>query len=137
MQCPSFTQFMRLWVLALFCLALGVAVASPVLQSQRLHIVCSGTGAGATARLVQATDSADSADAPNASHAPGLLDCPLCLATYAAGGNAPTLTAGSAAPEGAPQHIAQTLAPRAVALRPPARAPPRFSTESILEKEKP
>lgn len=121
MQRPASNQLLRLWVLVLFCLTLGVSVASPIVKPQRLHIVCSGAGTGATVLLAQADDHA--AQAPGAL---GLLDCPLCLATHAAGSPALNLPAPAAAPQSTPQHMAQAPASRTPAGLPPARAPPPF-----------
>lgn len=58
------------WVLAWFCLSLGVAIASPVVHPQTFELVCSTAGAG---KVVVKTD--EGVRELGASH----LDCPLCL----------------------------------------------------------
>lgn len=57
------------WVLLVFLLSLGVAIASPVIQPQSLDVVCASAGG---MRLVVQDD--DGAGEPT-----GLrMDCPLC-----------------------------------------------------------
>ena len=58
-------------VLVWFVLAVGVAVASPLVKPQSLALVCSGAGA----LKILVTGDADDASLAGA----GLLDCPLCL----------------------------------------------------------
>ena len=60
-------------VLVWFALALGVAVASPLIKPDASTLVCS---AGGVMKRVAADADADSDAAPML---PGLLDCPLCL----------------------------------------------------------
>ena len=62
-------------VLAWFALAVGAAVASPLIKPQSVALVCSGAG---MLKLLAAGDDAGAA-LPGA----GLLDCPLCLHTSA------------------------------------------------------
>lgn len=66
-------QLLARLVLAWFVLALGVAVAAPLVQPQALELVCSSVGA---VKLVKVGDDGSAA----ASH---LLDCPLCLTSSA------------------------------------------------------
>ena len=56
-------------VLAWFALAIGVAVASPLVKPQAIELICSGSGAMKV--LVKGEDGK-----PAASH--HTLDCPLC-----------------------------------------------------------
>ncbi len=58
-------------VLVWFVLAVGVAVASPLVKPQSLALVCSGAGA---LKILVVGDAADASLA-----GAGLLDCPLCL----------------------------------------------------------
>ncbi|KAF1045525.1 hypothetical protein [Xylophilus sp.] len=58
-------------VLAWFVLALGVAVASPVVHPQSMELVCT---AGAGVRMVASGDDGRAIDAGRHT-----LDCPLCL----------------------------------------------------------
>jgi hypothetical protein len=59
-------RFFLLW----FVLALGAAIASPVIQPQAMELVCSS---GGTVKLIVQTD--DGAQEMSPSH----LDCPMCL----------------------------------------------------------
>lgn len=59
-------RFFLLW----FVLAIGAAIASPVIQPQAMELVCSS---GGTVKLIVQTD--DGAQEMSPSH----LDCPLCL----------------------------------------------------------
>lgn len=122
MQALRRARLLARFVLAGFLLALGAAIASPIVQSQPLELICSG----GTVKLVALGDSGDSANDDSAgqarAHAGHLLDCPLCM------------------PEGAPLpavatavlHDAPTasllhplvLSPR-IALRAAAPLPPR------------
>ncbi|HYF19352.1 MAG TPA: hypothetical protein VEA40_15910 [Ramlibacter sp.] len=109
-------RFLARLVLAWFALAVGVAVASPVVQPQSVHLVCSGTaielvlpGAG---------------DGPAAPHT---LDCPLC----ATPGGLPPAPAGSAALRLPLPHVLQPVPAARLAARTaaplPARGPPAWS----------
>ena len=71
MQTLRHAKLIACLVLAWFVLALGVAVASPLIQPQSLQMVCSASGA---MKLVASND--DGAE-PQQLH---LLDCSLCLA---------------------------------------------------------
>ncbi len=62
-------------VLVWFALAVGAAVASPLIKPQSVALVCSGAG---VLKILAAGDDAGAA-LPGA----GLLDCPLCLHTNA------------------------------------------------------
>lgn len=104
--------------LVAWLLALGAAIASPLLKPQALSLVCSGAGA------VKLLPQGDGADDDSGGHA---LDCPLCL------------TPG--APPPAPARTGELLSPLAHVLRPvpaawiawltaaplPPRGPPRHS----------
>jgi hypothetical protein len=57
------------WVLACMVLALGVSVASPLVNPQSMELVCSAAG---SVKLIQKTDDGGQ---PLTGHA---LDCPLC-----------------------------------------------------------
>jgi len=59
-------RFFLLW----FVLAMGAAIASPVIQPQAMELVCSS---GGTVKLIVQTD--DGAQDMSPSH----LDCPMCL----------------------------------------------------------
>lgn len=118
MQIRLVTRTLRLLVMAWFAMALFAAVASPLLHPQAMDIVCSGSGAP---RLVVKTiDGLVAADAAG-------LHCPLCLAADAPP-NACTATPATAPlPTFQPCIHPQVSALSSGALRPPARAPPRFS----------
>lgn len=63
------TRLFARWVLACFVFSLGVAVASPLIKTQAMQLVCTGAG---TMTLVTTTD--DGSVATDSS----TLDCPLC-----------------------------------------------------------
>src|SRR6478735_9571511 len=115
MQALRNASFLARLVLAWFALAIGVAVASPVLKTQSFELICSG-GSG-----MQLLDHGDKDGAPAAGH---VLDCPLCV-SFA---SLPPQTQGVAQATRPPSHIFQSaLAPRIAALTappPPARGPP-------------
>jgi hypothetical protein len=62
-------------VLVWFALAVGAAVASPLIKPQSVALVCSGAG---VLKFLAAGDDAGASLA-----GAGLLDCPLCLHTSA------------------------------------------------------
>jgi hypothetical protein len=101
-------------VLVWFALAVGAAVASPLVRPQSVELICSG--GGAMKLLVKGDDG-------NAAPASHTLDCPLCGSF-----DAPASASGtsfSVPPAAAPLAIAQVLpALRPVAVAPPARGPP-------------
>lgn len=120
MQSHHTLRTLRLWVLAWFVLALGVAMAAPLVSPPNMELVCSGTGTGGKRLVVQA---ADGLAAPHAS----TLDCPLCLAA-----DTPPSSPGAAqptaqAPAYEPRFHTPLLAQRGAARSPPARAPPFFN----------
>lgn len=102
----SLTRHTRL-LLAWLLLALGVAVASPLVQPQAMQIVCSADGA----KLVASTEDG----APQGGRA--MLDCPLCATP-----GAPPPAWGPRVPP-APSH-SQALAwpPATPRAQPPAHA---------------
>lgn len=106
---------LRWWVLAWFVMALGVAVASPIVQPQAMEFVCSGAGAG---RILVHAD-----EGPVGLGAQG-LDCPLCMLTGAAPAaffpliHAPAPRHSFALRPAAPFQLP------AMAVSPPARGPP-------------
>ena len=102
------------FVLAVFLLALGLAMASPALRPVSLEMVCSG---GA----MQLVERGDEGAAPQAR---SLLDCPLC-----APAGAPPLALASPLPQAElPAQRPMFAATDSVSLRsdapPPARGPP-------------
>jgi len=103
-------------LLAWFVLALGVAVASPVVQPQSLELVCSA--AGSVKLMVQGDDGVHEVGAMH-------LDCALCLP----GGAPPPLALAPALPVSLPlgralQPVEAARLAVATAAPPPARAPP-------------
>ena len=69
MSSPRLTRLLARWVLVCFAFSLGVAVTSPLIKTQAMQLVCTGTG---TMTLVTTTDD-DSVATDRAT-----LDCPLC-----------------------------------------------------------
>jgi hypothetical protein len=114
MQRLRHARFLARLVLAWFALAIGVAVAAPVVGAGSLELVCSG----AALKLVVKT--ADGGTAP----AGQMLDCPLCVHADAPPGvvlSQPLVPRGLvslAVPAGTSRASPPTAAP------PPARGPP-------------
>jgi predicted short-subunit dehydrogenase-like oxidoreductase (DUF2520 family) len=106
-------------VLVWFALAVGAAVASPLIRPQSVALVCSGAG---VLKILAAGD-----DAGAALPGVGLLDCPLCLHTSAPP-PAATLTAGvlSAAAGAMVAPVVQSFAVRRAGPA-PGRGPPEHS----------
>jgi hypothetical protein len=117
MQTLRRAHFLARFVLVWFALALGAAIASPIVKPQSMELVCSAGGA------VKLVVSDDGAPAPSGH----TLDCPLCMI--------------SSAPPPALQLQVEPQQPLVHALRPipaahiagrtaaplPARGPPAFS----------
>ena len=105
-------RFLARLVLVWFALALGAAMASPVVHPQAAELVCSG---GEIKRLVLGD-----ADAPAPSHT---LDCPLC-----AGFDAPLPRQQVAGMQPGLSYVLQRIPAAQVAARTaaplPARGPP-------------
>lgn len=101
-------------VLAWFALAIGAAVASPLVQPRSVELICSG--GGAMKLLVLGDDG-------NAAPAGPTLDCPLCGSS-----DAPASAGGRSAsvPPAAPLLATALVLPsvRPLAVAPPARGPP-------------
>lgn len=108
-------RFLARLVLAWFALAIGVAVASPVVQPKAVEMVCSG---GVMKLMLQGD-----ADEPVASHT---LDCPLCAST-----SAPPPARSTHAVQLPLAHVVQPIPAARLAARVaaplPARGPPSYS----------
>lgn len=108
---------MARWVCCWWLLAVGVAIASPMVRPQAMELVCSSAG---VVKLVQKSDDAG----PRLTQ--HTLDCPLCMAL----GAPPPVHAGQAPLPAQPlRHVLRspTTAPMvASAAAPlPARGPPQ------------
>ena len=118
MQTLRSTRTLARFVLACFLLALGVAVASPVVSPKPLQLVCSSSGA---VQLV-ALDGDDSTTGAGA-----MLDCPLCIV---AGAPPPRVPLTAVAPVADMAPLAVVVRMR-VAIRTapplPARGPPAIA----------
>lgn len=112
MQALRHARFLARLVLAWFVLALGVAIASPLVQPQSLELICA-TG-GAMKLIVKNADGT----AQERGHT---LDCPLC-ATVAA--PPPVLTPVVLVPSSL-AHALQPVAAAHIAARTAAPLPPR------------
>jgi hypothetical protein len=115
MQRLRHARFLARLVLVWFALAIGAAVAAPIVQSGSLELVCSGSG---TIKLLVKGDDGSSRTARHT------LDCPLCVPMGApppAAGQTGLLPLPLAGPIG-------TTVPTRIALRTaaalPARGPP-------------
>ncbi len=114
-QASHITRFMLVW----FVLSLGAAIASPVINSQPLELIC--TSNGVMKVLVK------NADGSSTEESRRMLDCPMCATVTAPPPVAQTF-AEPAQPLG---RVLQTI-PAAhlaalTAAPPPARGPPAFS----------
>lgn len=99
-------------VLAWFVLAIGVAVASPLVHPQAVELICSGSGA------IKAMVKTDEGAKEMSGHT---LDCPLCAQV-----GAPPPAMQAAGPGGHPLAHALRLIPAAhIAARTAAPLPPR------------
>ena len=105
------------WMLACFALAVGVAVAAPVVNPQALSLVCS---AGGSVKLV-AADDVDSGAPAAMAHT---LDCVMCLPAGAPPASADVVVPAVALTDvlrtGPPRHITWRTADPASARAPPA-----------------
>ncbi len=70
MQSLRNARLIARFVLVWFALSIGVAIASPAIQPQKLQLVCSAAGA---VKIV-----ADAGDDGTGTPLPHTLDCPLC-----------------------------------------------------------
>lgn len=120
MQALRNASFLARLVLAWFALAIGVAVASPLVNPQGVELICSG--GGGMKLLVNGGDEGGAA----AGHA---MDCPLCGSFGAAPppshGWVPTESGAGPVPS-----LAPAARPALSAAPPPARGPPAFSALS-------
>lgn len=114
MQALRNARLLARLVLVWFALAIGVAVASPLVQPQSIELICSGGGA---MKLVVKSDDG------NAAPAGPMLDCPLCGSF-----DAPASASGRSIPVPPAARLlaaARVLpAVRPLAVAPPARGPP-------------
>ncbi len=112
MQTLRHARFLARFVLVWFALALGVAIASPLVNPQSIEMVC---GSGGAMKLIVKSDDGSQA---TSSHT---LDCPLCMTPAAP---PPVLTL----PVLAPSPLAHALHPLVaahIASRTAAPLPPR------------
>ncbi len=115
MQQLRHARFLTRLVLVWFALAIGVAVAAPVLRSGALELVCSGSGA--MKLVVKGQDG----QALPLGHA---LDCPLCVQMHAP---PPAAQAQCVAPVAVLEPVRTLVVTRVAVLTaapPPARGPP-------------
>ncbi|MFO6420628.1 DUF2946 family protein [Hylemonella sp. W303a] len=119
MQALRRARFLARLVLAGFALALGVAIASPIVQPKTMELVCAADG---VMKLVAQGD--DEGAATRHAHA---LDCPLCVQVLT-----PPSVPVSVLPHDSPLAlalhplVAAHIAGRTAAPLPP-RGPPSFS----------
>lgn len=106
---------LRMWVMAWFVLALGVAVAAPVVQPRTMEIVCAGSGA---AKILLHTNAGTLELGTHGT------ECPLCLFSAAPPPPASALN-GLFAPlaHASTLHFSSPVVV-ASAVSPPARGPP-------------
>ncbi len=110
------TRFVLVW----FALFVGVAVASPLVKPEAVHLVCTAIGGVKLVQVDAAGTDADEAARLNA------LDCPACLPLIAP----PVADVMASLPTGHLSHVLQPLSEARLAslLGQPwqARAPPSF-----------
>lgn len=118
MSNPRLLRHITRWVLLVFALSLGVAIASPLVKPQVMNVICSG--AGDMKLMVQTDDGAVEVG----SHG---LDCPLCAAL----GAPPPALITRLVPAPAPGHIGLPSPAEQTCQAPhapwQARAPPAWS----------
>jgi len=103
------------WVLVLFALSIGIAVASPLVKPQSMELICSGLGS------VKLINNGDDGKSAGPSHS---LDCPLCVTSLAPPSVVQTNNFNEVLDAFAlPLEVAAGVEHR-YALAPPARAPP-------------
>jgi hypothetical protein len=112
MQTLRRARYLARLVLAGFALALGVAIASPIVQPKALELVCAANG---VMKLV----SQEGGDAA-ASHA-HTLDCPLCVQVL----TPPTLPVTTIEHDAPRAHALRPLVAAHIAGRTAAPLPPR------------
>ncbi len=117
MQALRNASFLARLVLAWLALAIGVAVASPVVKPKSMELLCSG---GVVKLLV----TSDEGNPPASGHT---LDCPLCVSLDAPPASTASLVQAQPPSDGILRSHAD--APLAVftAAPPPARGPPLLS----------
>ena len=118
MQTPIAKRSIRLWVMAWFVMALFASVASALMQSKAMEIVCSGSGA--VRLVIKTTDGLVAADAAG-------MHCPLCLAADAPPPTHTLALIAAPVPAFFPRIYTHVSTTGGWVLRPPARAPPVFS----------
>jgi hypothetical protein len=117
-QAHHIARLMLVW----FMLAIGVAVASPMVNPQAVELICSGSGGMKV--LIKTDDWVKEASGTGVSHT---LDCPMCAAI-----GAPPPTVKHTAEPFQPLSYALGSLPSAIiaartAAPPPGRGPPVFS----------
>lgn len=119
MQALRNASFLARLVLAWFALAVGVAVASPVVKPHGIELLCSG--GGGMKLLVTSEDGSGPASGGH------ILDCPLCASLDAPPGSAGNLPQAQRPSAGLLLSLAQVRSAALVAAPPPARGPPVFA----------
>ena len=103
------------WVLLWFALAMGVAIASPIIKPQSIEVLCSTSG---MAKLLVTNDQGDVATSNH------MLDCALCLNISAPPPKAFGLLAPSVPLAFAVQSVVRAALASLTAPPLPARGPP-------------
>ena len=106
------------FVLVWFALSIGVAIASPIVRTQAMEVICSASG------VMKLLITSDEGSEVVSLHT---LDCSLCATGYAP----PPVLAGSVEPVQPLAHVLQSIPAAHIAsltaVPPPARGPPAFS----------
>lgn len=117
MQALRNASFLARLVLAWFALAIGVAVASPIVKPKSMELLCSG---GVMKLLV----ASDDGSTPASGHT---LDCPLCVSLDAPPASMAGLVQARPLPLGILLSQADASLAVFTAAPPPARGPPLVS----------
>lgn len=112
MQTLRQTRFLARLVLVWFALALGVAIASPIVKPQAIELVCAS--GGAMKLIVKSDDGSQT----SSSHT---LDCPLCATV----GAPPPLARVQASPPSSLAQASRPVTAAHIASRTAAPLPPR------------
>lgn len=105
-------------VLVWFALAMGVAIASPLVKPQSLALVCSGSG------MLKVLDAGDGRDAGALRDPAGLSSCALCVTVGVPPSEPAGLPAAVAPAPGQPQPVLRAVPGHRAAAPLPARGPP-------------
>lgn len=118
MQALRNASFLARLVLAWFALAMGVAMASPLVKPKSMELLCSGG-------VMKLLATGDEGSGPVNAHT---LDCPLCVSLDAPPATTQSTLQAQRPPGQLLPHFVDERIAVLTAAPPPARGPPAFST---------